>query len=44
MLVFQGNRAETGREEVGMNTCGSTLSKACSRSFMAYLAKSPLLS
>src|SRR5207249_337227 len=28
------------RELVGIKTCGSTLSNACSRSFIAYLAKS----
>src|SRR5437764_8197351 len=29
-----------GRELVGIKTCGSTLSNACSRSLIAYLAKS----
>jgi hypothetical protein len=32
------------REVVGTKTCGSTFRRACSRSFMAYLAKSALLS
>ena len=44
MLVFQGKRVMLAREVVGTKTCGSTLSNACSRSFMAYLAKSALLS
>ena len=32
------------REVVGTKTCGSTLRSACARSFIAYLAKSALLS
>src|SRR5438552_18577793 len=40
MFVFHGERCVVGRELVGMKTCGSTLSNACSRSFIAYLAKS----
>src|SRR5438552_17118079 len=40
MLVFLAKRVVAGREDVGINTCGSTLSSACSRSFIAYLAKS----
>ena len=44
MFVFHGNRVMLVREVVGTKTCGSTLSSACSRSFMAYFAKSALLS
>src|SRR5256885_15215285 len=44
MFVFQAKRWTAGRELVGTKTCGSTLSSACSRSFIAYLAKSALLS
>src|SRR2546423_9686972 len=44
MLVFQGNRVMLALEVVGTKTWGSTLSSACSRSFIAYLAKSALLS
>ncbi len=33
-------RVVAGREDVGTNTCGSTFKSACSRSFIAYLAKS----
>src|SRR2546421_12040023 len=40
MFVFHGERCVVGRELVGTKTCGSTLSSACSRSFIAYLAKS----
>src|SRR5262249_54925942 len=40
MLECHGNRWIAGRELVGTKTCGSTLSSACSRSFIAYLAKS----
>src|SRR5689334_9854522 len=40
MFVFHGYRWTAGRELVGIKTCGSTLSRACSRSFIAYLAKS----
>jgi len=40
MFVFHGKRCVVGRELVGTKTCGSTLSSACSRSFIAYLAKS----
>ena len=40
MFVFHGRRCVIGRELVGIKTCGSTLSSACSRSFIAYLAKS----
>jgi hypothetical protein len=32
------------RDVVGTKTCGSTFRSACSRSFMAYFAKSALLS
>src|SRR5436190_1211110 len=41
MFAFHAKRWIAGRELVGMNTCGSTLSNACSRSFIAYFAKSP---
>src|SRR2546427_128403 len=40
MLVFHGKRWIAGCELVGIKTCGSTLSNACSRSLIAYLAKS----
>src|SRR5947207_4601632 len=40
MFVFHGECCVVGRELVGTKTCGSTLSSACSRSFIAYLAKS----
>src|SRR5215471_6679937 len=40
MFVFHGKRCIAGRELVGTKTSGSTLSNACSRSFIAYLAKS----
>src|SRR5712692_408200 len=40
MFVFHGKRWIAGCELVGTKTCGSTLSSACSRSFIAYLAKS----
>jgi hypothetical protein len=40
MFIFHGNRCVVERELVGTKTCGSTLSSACSRSFIAYLAKS----
>ena len=39
-IYVQAKRWTAGRELVGTNTCGSTLSSACSRSFIAYLAKS----
>jgi hypothetical protein len=44
MLVFQGNLRVAGFELVGTNTCGSTFAIACSRNFIAYFAKSALLS
>src|SRR5437762_8348282 len=40
MFIFHWKRCVVGRELVGMKTCGSTLSNACSRSFIAYFAKS----
>src|SRR6478672_11593263 len=41
IFIFHGYRWTAGRELVGIRTCGSTLINACSRSFIAYLAKSP---
>src|SRR5204862_6150574 len=40
MFIFHWKRCVVGRELVGTKTCGSTLSSACSRSFIAYFAKS----
>src|SRR6266704_3155335 len=40
VFIFHGYRWTAGRELVGIRTCGSTLINACSRSFIAYLAKS----
>src|SRR5438552_12813506 len=40
MLLFHAKRVVAGREDVGTNTCGSTFKSACSRSCIAYLAKS----
>jgi hypothetical protein len=40
MFILHGYRWTAGRELVGIRTCGSALSKACSRSFIAYFAKS----
>jgi len=40
MVVFHAYRWIAGCELVGIKTCGSTLSNACSRNFIAYLAKS----
>src|SRR5215468_11541700 len=40
MFIFHGNRWTAGRELVGIRTCGSTFSNACSRSLIAYFAKS----
>src|SRR5450432_3490598 len=44
MSVFHGKREEENREVVGTKTCGSTFSSACARNFIAYFAKSALLS
>src|SRR5438128_2243565 len=38
MFIFHGKRCVVGCELVGTKTCGSTLSSACSRSFLAYFA------
>src|SRR5438093_10638870 len=40
MFIFHWKRCVVGRELVGRKTCGSTLSSACSWSFIAYFAKS----
>jgi hypothetical protein len=43
MFVFHWKLCVAGRELVGAKTCGSTFSNSCSRSFMAYFAKSAAL-
>jgi hypothetical protein len=44
IFVFHGYRSVLVRDDVGTKTCGSTFIMACSRSFIAYFAKSALLS
>jgi len=44
IFAFHGKRVMLVREVVGTKTCGSTLRSACSRNFIAYFAKSALLS